>query len=402
MPCLLLNRVHTCFEPVNRVELCEAAVASASADVSARLALCQAYFRVEDYDKAEAVLQNGIVACPMTRRSCRPLHLALSNLREQRRTQSNSGSDTEESVMVQRSYCLGPLANDRSIEACKNLAANNDKDINVWLTLANKLMSTGRTGDAMQVLSDKPMRDSKDERVVTARAQAEKQLGQIQSSCLQDSLLEKCKMLLEWGPQVDDRIALKLLELLLAAGNDLSAIQSLEDYPLKQPLSRQAAQLIASIPISKDPGPPTVLRLRADAYRFIGERDKEKKILETLLIADRADEATRKRLDQLNKATPVKPDFSPGDTVAEIPAKNTPATAVLNREQETASVATAEPVLETPPIRDRVSPEVTQPRKGASTTSERPATDDQLSEQQPLVMPAKVYSNSLIAGGRAY
>jgi len=145
------RNLDSCRTNSDPIATCERELQRNSKDNSVRLALCEAHVSNDDLTKALAVVQNGLGSC--SGRRCAALRLADSNVRERiLRATAKTTPDTDTSAR-DRAYCTGPIANSRSISACRRLWEANPSASAIAEAFGSKLLKTNQPDEAYKVLS---------------------------------------------------------------------------------------------------------------------------------------------------------------------------------------------------------------------------------------------------------
>lgn len=382
--CLANQYPHGCAGTAQPRAFCAAAVQDDATDVNARLALCQAHVNANELAEAAIVLQRGLELC--SQRQCSALNLALSNVRELRfkAEQQSNPADVKRIAEAQRSYCLGPMATERTIDACEQLIASNPDDAELHFALGEKLQKREQPARAIASLRKAQLQMGATPALSNSLQAAEQQRALMLNTCLQDGTLADCDAALL--PDAPDEYAVQRQRgrLLAEVGRYEQALRALLTARALRAEDPQTARAIAALDHRKFAGAETeVLSAQVDAFRTLKDTAGERTARARL-------QALQPTVaEQIIVGGAAEPVARPVDTAAVVTAKPPGATTAIvtgKPPAATAAVVTAKP------------PEATAAPARVAAASE---------PQQEIVAAAagtgsRTFSNALMAGGRTH
>lgn len=288
--------LNSCLSSSDAISACSNILQRNQSDTSARLSLCEAYVAKKDLDKARTVITQGIELCG--RRRCAALKFADSNILEMQ--QSANRTATVSTSSRDRTYCTGPIANSRSIDACKNVLRTSPQDQPILETLANKLLKNNKPTEALSYLQRSNSLTASG-RALLAKAKQEHKTAV--GNCLQGNSLSNCNTVLLAGDTDEHNVQRRRGQLLAASGNPQDALNALLTSRQLKPNDQDTARAIAALDRSNYAlNDPKLLRAMADAERVLGNEVAELALLQDLVAADPQDKAALARIAALNPA----------------------------------------------------------------------------------------------------
>ena len=344
--------MNSCLSGSDPIASCTRALQKDRRNASIRLSLCQAYVQQSDLEKARAVIEEGLTSC--SRRRCADFRLAESNVRELQQRAARAAAQPDASETMSRAYCSGPIANSRSISACKDLLRSNRGDTAITESLADKLLSTNEPTQALSYLKRARSLSTRG-RALLAQAKSERKSGV--SRCLQGSSLSLCNMVLLPGESDELQVQRKRGELLAAQGNFADAFAALQASAALGPGDRTTAELITALdPSGFAADDLAYLNSVAAAHRLLDNTDAERAVLQQLVDLEPGNASATARLAEL------KPPADATAVVAEEPVvvKAEPEPRAIVNEP---TVALQEPRRKQPqPVVQNVEPETGRTR----------------------------------------
>lgn len=333
--CLEGSSAHQCLQSANAVEACTQAVNLDSLDTVARRSLCEAHYRNSDFDSAAVVLQQGISEC--SGRACRDLKLALSNVDEQRDRANRADPDAaRRAAEAQRAYCMGPIANQRSISACEKILVSSPKDAEILLSLGTKLNKKGRPAQALMYLQRAERAGGPSTAIKAQVAKAAPARNALVTECLRDTSLSTCDAALLPGARDEADVQRHRGKLLIAQNRTSQARRALTRSWALRPKQQETAKLIVQLGESAfSAAGPAGLLVLADAHSTLSDNS-----------------SARSPAPSAVTAAPVVPDIQPETIAAPAPAS----VAQPDREQpkpvrpEQQTVELPEPEIASPPV----------------------------------------------------
>ncbi len=342
--------LNACLTSGDPVASCRQALDRNKNDASVRLSLCEAYVGKGELDKAHAVVQQGIDLCG--RRRCGDLKLAESNVRERQQRVARQEAAPAETDSRDRAYCTGPIANARSMDACKRLLEANKNDVAIAEGLAEKLMKTNKPTQAVLVLTDLTNLTTSGRSVLAQAKQAHEANVQ---RCLQGSDIGVCDDALLSGGSAEYEIQRKRGELLSAAGKSADALQALQQSVELKANDRATAAAIVGLNSADFGGSNSAyLESLVAAERLLENRSGELTALLKLVAVKPDNQTAKARLLALQPPKPViqqKITKSEPVTVAPIPVVKTEA--IPRPEPTVAAVVPAQPAPQPAQISSR-------------------------------------------------
>lgn len=343
--CLTDQRPHLCLRAADALASCSGALANDPSSVELVLALCEAQVRADDLASASATVSRGLDQC--ARRGCKTLELALSNVEERRlAAERKDPAEARRTADVQRSYCLGPISNERSIKACERLLVSEPRNGDLYVALADKLLKGSQPVYALSYLNRAQRLVSADTRIADQASRARSLRQSLARTCVDGGSLSQCNAALLSGSADELEIQRRRAQLLFRAGQSEQGLRALALAWALAPGNPVTARSIIESPSSTfRTAPLSAQQMLADAHLALDQTDEA---LDVLLasqtrfpsnqeLADRiatltqnatpqGSEAPASRAPTISRAAPTPPATLPEGDNGEPPvALETPA-----------------------------------------------------------------------------
>ena len=329
--CFVQIRDHGCLASSNPSESCRVAIDEDALDLQARLALCQVHIDADELEQASVVVRQGLAACG--KRDCSELKRALSNVDEKRvmKQRDNSDESTRLALAALRSYCLGPIANSRSIAACEEFLVSNDRDAEILFALGSKQNKRGRPAIAIQNIQRAIEFGKSDSSVKAELASARRSRKVLLNECFNDNALDDCDASLIPGTSDEAKIQRQRGRLLANAGQFEGALRAFIAAASIQPNNEETATLVLALDARRFPAEHANFQLAtADAHSVLGNTESEVSALETYLVAVPTNRRIADRLGRLRDD--IVP--TPATEVSSTPATQAVQTTQISERQD--------------------------------------------------------------------
>lgn len=317
--CLTDQRAHVCLRAADALASCSNALASEPASVELLMAVCEAQLQAGDLASASVTLSRGVDLCG--RRGCKTLELALSNVNERRlAAQRKDPDEARRTADVQRSYCLGPISNERSIKACEQLLVSEPRNGDLYIALADKLTKSDQPVNALAYLSRAKRLAPSDTRIADRTSRARTLRQSLARACVDGGELAQCNAALLSGSTDELRIQRQRARLLFRARQSELGLRALELAWQLEPGNPVTARSIIESPGSAFAGAPLpAQQMLADAHLALDQNDMALQVLlasQTRFpgsseLADRIEalrQKTQPETREVNASRPPLPD----------------------------------------------------------------------------------------------